>query len=143
VTAVVYADVEVLVKAWALTTSLAPLLTRTGGGVSIFNAMPSSAPVPALILHRSGGRPRPRKDLPEDAATIQFDCWGQTRAQAGVICRTLVAELESIGRTGGFTDGASDDWLAIAEVTNVFWLPDEQSDTPRYIVDALVITLSA
>jgi hypothetical protein len=141
VTAVVYADAEALAKAWALSTSLAPLLTRTGGGVSIFLAMPTSAPIPALVLHRAGGAPRARKDLPEDAARIQFDCWGNTRAQAGEICRTLVAELESIARSGGFSDG--DARLAAAEVTSVFWLPDEQSDTPRYIVDALLITLSA
>jgi hypothetical protein len=141
VTAVVYADAEALTKAWALTTSVAPLLTRGDGGVSIFMAMPTSAPVPALVMHRGGGGPRARKDLPEDAVRMQFDCWGKTRTQAGDICRALVAELETLTRDGGFSVG--DARLAAAEVTNVFWLPDEESDTPRYIVDALLIAMSA
>lgn len=135
-----YADVENIVKAWANTTPLVAELTRTGGGVSIFLAMPIGAPLPALILSRVGGAPAPRKDLPEDRARISFTCWAASRAQAFRIARILVEELESLSRTGGWTSGNT--LLAAAVTLTVRWLPDPDSDTPRYIVDALITTVS-
>jgi hypothetical protein len=133
-------DDEALVKAWALQTSVAALLTRADGGVSIYNAMPKAAPVPSLICWRTGGGPRARKDLPEHRARMQMHCWGTSRAQASLIARTLVSELDSLARLGGFDHG--DARLAAAEVINLIWLPDPESDTARYIVDALVTTVS-
>jgi hypothetical protein len=137
---VIYADAEALVKAWLLTTDVAPLLTRDDGGVSIFMAMPASAPLPALVLTRAGGSPRPGKDLPEEEARMRFHCWGRSRAQAITIARTLVGECESLARTGGFDDGGAR--LAAMAVVSLFWLPDRESDTARYVVDARALTIA-
>lgn len=137
----IYTDVENLVKQWVLTTPVAPLLTRTDGGTSIFLAMPASSPLPALVLSRVGGAPRASSDVPEDAARMTFNCWGTTRTQCGQIARTLMAELENLSQTGGFVSG--DARLVAAQVLNMFWLPDPESDTARYIVDATVVTVSA
>lgn len=137
-----FADVETLTKQWLMTTAIPALVTRAvDGGVSIYLAMPPAAPVPAVVLTRLGGGPRRYKELPEDQARISFSCWGTSRAQAGTIVRTLVAELESLGRNGGYVSG--DARLADAEVVRVFWLPDPESDTPRYIADALILAVSA
>ena len=135
-----FADVEALTKAWALSSTVAPLLTRTDGGVSIYLSMPASAPIPALTMTRVGGAPRRRQDLPVDYARMRFSCWGRSRQQAGDIARALVAELESLGHTDGFDNG--DARLTAAEVINLFWLPDPESDTARYVVDALIAAVS-
>ena len=138
-TVFIYADVEGLVKAWLSTTDVAPLVTRPDGGQSIYMAMPAAAPIPAVVLTRVGGGPRPRSTVPEDAARMQFNCWGKTRAQAGEISRTLMSALESLAPNGGFVSG--DARLAAAEVLSVLWLPDPESDTARYIVDARITTV--
>lgn len=140
-TAVVhYADVENLVKTWALTTDVAPLVARPGG-YNIYLAMPAASPMPSVVLSRVGGGPRARKDLPEEVSRISFSCWANTRAEAGVISRTLCAELETLARTGGYINAGT--VLAAGDVVSMIWLPDPDSDKPRYIVDALVTTVSA
>lgn len=135
-----FADVENLVKTWLLTTTVAPLVT-VGTRVDIYFAMPTAAPIPSIVLSRAGGAPRRRSDLPEEVTRISFDCWGTSRAQAGTICRALMAELDSLARIGPFITAGT--LLAVGEVASVVWLPDPDSDRPRYIVDALVTTVSA
>lgn len=139
-TAVVYGDAEAIVKAWLLTTSVAALVTRPDAGKSIYLAMPLSAPLPCVVLTRMGGGPRYGKDMPEDAARMSFSCWGRSRTQAGDIARAVVSECESLSHTGGFTLGTS--WMPAADVSRLFWLPDPESDTARYIVDAMVTVVS-
>jgi hypothetical protein len=137
---VTYADVEDLAKTWLATTTVAPLLVRLDGGHNIFLAMPVGAPLPAITLARVGGGPRARKDLPEDRARLSFQCWGTSRASAGVLARTLVAELDTLARTGGWTSGPAT--LGVDEIVTVLWLPEPDADIARYIVDALVTTIS-
>jgi len=137
---ILYADTEAVVKTWLLTTSVAPLLLRTTGGYSIYNAMPAKAPNPALVAWQVSGGPRPTKDIPEQQARMQFDCWGLTRLQAGDIARTLIAELEWLARNGGaIVTGV---YLGAAVTQGMRWLPDPDSDTPRFIVDALITTVT-
>jgi hypothetical protein len=135
-----YADVETLMKEWTATTGVAPLVARTGG-FNIYLAMPASSPMPAVVIDRVGGGPSPRSDLPQEVSRISFACWGNSRAQAGEIARMLVGELETLARTGGWIQ--DDVLLAAGEVLSVIWLPDPDSDKPRYIVDALVTTVCA
>lgn len=134
-----FADTENVVKAWLPTTSVGPLIQRADGGYSVFLAMPTGSPVPSVIISQVSGGPDSRKDLPQQTARIQFDCWGKTRAEAGAIARTLMAELEWLPRNGGaIVQGA---YLGATQVTLMMWLPDPESDTPRYIVDALITTV--
>jgi hypothetical protein len=137
---ITYADTEAVVKTWLLSTSVAPLLLRNNGGYSIYNAMPAKSPIPALVAWQVTGGPITRKDLPEQQARIQFDCWGLTRLQAGDIARTLIAELENLAQGGG--DIISGVYLGAAVTQTMRWLPDPDSDTPRYIVDALITTVT-
>lgn len=141
VSVVAYGDVESAAKAWLATTDVAPLVTRTAGGLSVFLAMPASAPTPCVIVRRVGGGPAVRKDLPEDHSRLSFDCWADTRSQAILIARTLIAECDSLGRNGGYIAGSV--YLCVADVLSLLWLPDPDSDKPRYIVDALVTSLTA
>jgi hypothetical protein len=137
---ITYADTEAVVKTWLLTTSVAPLLLRSNGGYSIYNAMPAKTPIPALIAWQVSGGPRTRKDLPEQQARMQFDCWGLSRLQAGDIARTLIAELEWLAQSGG--EIVTGVYLGAAVTQNMRWLPDPDSDTPRFIVDALITTVT-
>lgn len=137
---IVYADTETVVKTWLLTTTVAPLLLRPNGGYSIYNAMPAKSPIPALVAWQVTGGPITRKDLPEQQARIQFDCWGHTRLEAGDIARTLISELESLAQGGGQI--ISGVYLGAAVTRNMRWMPEPDSDTPRYIVDALITTVT-
>lgn len=135
-----FADTETVIKTFLLGSTVAPLLKRTDGGYSIYNAMPPAAPIPALIAFQVAGGPVGDKDLPEQQTSIQFDCWGKTRVQSGDIARTVMAELEWLGRTGGKVIGGV--YLGTASVSNMRWLPEPDSDTPRYVVDALITTVT-
>jgi len=137
---ITYADTETTVKTWLLTTSVAPLLLRPDGGYSIYNAMPAKSPIPALVAFQVTGGPRSRKDLPEQQVRMQFDCWGKTRLQAGDIARALIAECEDCARTGGRVINGV--YLGAAVTQTMRWLPEPDSDTPRYIVDALITTVT-
>lgn len=133
-----FADTENVVKAWLPTTSVGPLIQRADGGYSVFLAMPPGAPNPAVIITQIAGGPDPN-DLPQQTVRIQFDCWGRTRTEAGNIARALIGELDWIPRNGGaIVQGA---YLGAMQVQMMRWLPDPESDTPRYIVDALVTTV--
>lgn len=135
-----YGDIEALVKTWLGFTAVAALVRRTDGGLNIFEAMPLSSPLPAVVLTRIGGVGDPRSDVPVDEARIQFDCWAATRTEAKKIASVLAAECANLAETGGFTLGA--DLLYVAEVVGWVWLPDRQSDTARYVVDARFTALT-
>ncbi len=141
-TLVSYADTENVIKRWLLTTSVAPLLLRSAGVYAIYLALPKGAPNPALVLTLVAGGPDRGHDIPQQSDRIQFDCWGRTRDESGLICRTLINELESLARAAWYTDPDTDTLLACASVLSKRWLPDPDSDTPRYIVDALITTVT-
>jgi len=136
---IVYANTETTVKKWLATTTVAALVTRPDGGINVFNAMPKGAPLPAVVLYQASGGPSARKDLPEQAARIRFDCWAATRAAASDIALQICAELDHLQRSvGPIVDGV---YLGGVSTPTMRWLPDPDSDTPRYIVDALVVTV--
>lgn len=127
-----YVDAEDIAKAWLLTTSVAPLVNN-----KVFMAMPTGAPLPSLILSRVGGAPPAGSDVPEDLARISFDCFAATRPQAKEIAKALVSELESLAYLGPVDTPAGR--LETAQCLSWLWFPDPVSDTPRYIIDALMI----
>lgn len=135
-----FAPTEVTVKDWLLTTTVPTLVPRPDGGVAIFNAMPKTTTLPAVALFQVTGGPTPLKDLPEQQVRIQFDCWATTRSEARSIALQIASELDNIQRNGGVViDGV---YLAATSVPTLRWLPDPDSDTPRYIVDALITTVA-
>ena len=135
-----FAATEVTVAEWLAGSTVAPLVLRPDGGVSIFNAMPKGAPLPAVVLFQVTGGPTPRKDLPEQTVRMQFDCWATTRSESRNIALQIAVELDNIQRNGGpIVSGV---YLAATSSPTVRWLPDPDSDTPRYIVDALITTVA-
>ncbi len=138
-TAIVYGHVESAVQAWLAGTAVAPLVQRSAGVYSIYLAMPPAAPNPAIILRLIGGGPRARKDLPETRYGVSFTCYGRSRDEASLIARTLAGELINLGVPGVIAAGV---YLGAAEITGMHWFPDPDSDTPRYIVDALITTVA-
>lgn len=135
---IIYGPVEQAVRSWLSTTQVAPLVTRSPGALSIYLAMPPAGPVPSVIIRQVGGGPLARKDIPETRYTLQFDCWGTSRTEASLIARTLMGELTGLGDPGVVVDGV---YLGCAQILNMLWLPDPDSDTARYIVDALITTV--
>lgn len=134
---IIYGPIEQAVKSWLMTTDVAPLVQRGAGVFSIYLAMPPAAPVPAVVVSLIGGGPRPRADLPVSRYRLSFDCWGSSRDEASLIARTLLAALGDL--SGVTVDGVT---LGGADVINMVWLPDPDSDTARYIVDALIATVT-
>lgn len=138
---VVYGPVDQAVRQWLLSTPVAPLVQRGDGGYSLYLSMPSAAPVPALTVRLVGGGPRDGKDLPEGRYRLSFDCWGTTRDQAGQVALTLISQLLALGcdYDGPTLAGTT---LGAASVLGFRWLPDPESDEARYVVDALITTVT-
>jgi hypothetical protein len=130
-----FAPTEVTVAEWLATTTVAPLVSS-----AIFNAMPKGAPLPAVVLFQVTGGPAVAKDLPEQQARIQFDCWAAKRSEARNVALQLASELDNLQREGGVV--VSGVYLAATSVPTIRWLPDPDSDTPRYILDALITTVA-
>jgi hypothetical protein len=128
-----FTDAEDIVKAWLLTTAVAPLVT-VSGSVKIFQAMPKGSPLPCVILSRVGGAPQEESDAPIDAPRISFEVWAANRPQAKTIAKTLLSEIEQLGYSRGYTGILGR--IPSATVLLDMWAPDDESDTPRYIVDA-------
>ncbi len=138
---VAYVDVEKVVKTWLVGNSVGAGLQKADGTYPIYiGGLAKSNPNPALVLFLVDGGPSAGRDLPEQTSRIQFDCWGTSRVQSESIARALIIELDQISRYGGLLVG--DTYLAAASNPKARWLPDPQSDTPRYVVDALLITVT-
>lgn len=136
----VYPDTEALVKTWLAGTPVADLVRRPDNGLNIFEAMPLSSPLPAVVLSRVGGAPDRNSDVPVDIARISFDCWAATRAQARQIAGALASAAVNLSEHGGYESGTAR--LYVAEIVGWVWLPDPQADMPRYIVDALFTAIN-
>lgn len=131
-----YRDAETLVQQWLIDTpAVADLVRRASDGLpSIYKAMPRAAPLPSIELYRVGGAPPPGSDTPVDLARLAFECWAGDRAAAVAIGQAVVDAVDGLGGSGGWQGPAGR--LHAAEVLAVRWLPDPDSDTPRYVVDA-------
>lgn len=109
-------DVEKAVRHWA----------RAQGFTAFFGATDN---MPQVVIQRVGGT--------DEQARIQFDCWADYKAPAASLAADLASALtglSSYDHDGVRLHGA--DWQATR------WLPDPESDTPRYVVDAVIFTTS-
>lgn len=110
--AYVAVDVEKAVVAWA----------RAQGFVAFFGVN-NGGSFPQAIIQRVAG--------PDSDVLIQFDVWGGTKAEAAATAanlRTALTGLSSYDHDGIRLHGVSD--------PSARWLPDPDSDRPRYIVEA-------
>ncbi|MGE0133762.1 MAG: hypothetical protein AB7L91_06285 [Dehalococcoidia bacterium] len=112
-----WVDVESAVREWARD-RVASAERRVFFGANV------SAPVPQIVLFRIAG--------PDDRCLIQFDVWGDSKAQAAATAAELATAADEVGR---YThDGVI---LHGAVVDSVRWQPDDESDQPRYVVDVM------
>lgn len=138
---IAYADVETLVKTWLRQTGVAALVPLPdGSGPAIFNAMPKGAPEPAIICRLISGGPTSRNDIPVAEYRFSFSITAASKAQAADIAYALIETGEDLARNGSYSDGITT--LFSGRILAVRWQPDPDSDTPRYIVDALITTVS-
>lgn len=141
---VVYIDAESFVKEWLKATpavaSLVPLPRNLGP--AIFLAMPKIAPNPVILCSMITGGPASRKDLPEQASRMSFDVIAPTRDLARTITLALIELFENTQRgvLPLWSDGVTS--LLNVQTLSTRWLPDPDSDTPRYVVDALITTVT-
>ena len=111
-----WVDVESAVRAWAR-----EALPALDGHV--FFGASNDAAMPQVVLTRIAG--------PDDRCVIQFDVWAETKAAAAVLAAELATAADGLARYAH-----ENTVLHGARVESVRWQPDEESDTPRYVVDA-------
>jgi hypothetical protein len=109
-----WVDVEQCIRTWARG-------ALPGIDGRVFFGANNQAAMPQVSLFRVSG--------PDHEVLIQFDVWGSNKAQAA----QLAAELETAadGVSGFISDGVQ---LKSALIVDNQWLPDDESNTPRYIV---------
>lgn len=118
-----HVDVEGLVRAWAR-----EVLTSLSGRV--FFGYSNDAALPQVVLAKVAGT--------DMDALIQFDCWAATKAAAATVAAELSEAADALGRYAG--SGAA---LIGANVeSDGRWLPDDESDTPRYVVEITFTAVS-
>lgn len=111
-----WVDVESAIQAWARA-------VVTGADSRVFFGADNRAAMPQIVLFRIGG--------PDDQALIQFDVWADTKAQAATLAAELCTVADNLSRyehEGTLLKGAV--------VEGSSWQPDEESNKPRYIVQA-------
>lgn len=129
-----YGPVDLAVQEWLklrIPSSMTP----------IYLAMPKSAPLPAMLCTLIGGGPVAGSDLPQCLYRLSFDCLATSRNGALTSATRLVSELQYLGVADNGYEATQGVYLGSASVLNMRWQPDPDSDTPRYIVDALITTV--
>lgn len=128
----IFADVEGALRTWL---RAHPVVGPLVGNKHVFFGVPPGdpLPLPMIIVERIGGSPV-GGDVQLDTANVSFSVWAKTKDSASRVERAVCQALVSMGsealdaNTVGY--GAS--------VFSRVWLPDPDSNTPRYVVTALV-----
>lgn len=111
-----WVDVESAVRVWAR--SVLPVLEER-----VFFGFSNDASLPQVVLTRITG--------PDDRCLVQFDCWAATKAEATTLAADLATAIDALAR---YVDDET--VLHGARIEGVRWQPDQESDTPRYVVEA-------
>lgn len=121
--AVVWVDVENAVRSWARDFVLS-------AERRVFFGVNNNVDFPQIVLHRLGG--------PDSACLIQFDVWAATKATAAAAAAELASAVDALARYD-----TGDVLLHAAVVESSRWLPDPETDKPRYIVDVTFVASAA
>ena len=117
----VWADVEMAVREWARD-AVASL------GRRIFFSYSSDAVFPQVALRRIPS--------PDDACLIQFDVWGDNKAQAAQYSSALATAIDGLSRFE-----YQNVILLGASVDSSGYIPDPENNKPRYIVQATFVAM--
>lgn len=118
-----WVDVESLVRQYLRDN--VPVLGRR-----VFFGADGRADLPQAVVFRIAG--------PDDAAMVQVDVWAATKADAAAAAGEVAGALDRAARFRH--DGAV---LVGASVDSIRWMPDDDSNLPRYIVEATVYAAAA
>jgi hypothetical protein len=124
-----FADAEDMAYTWVKTTSAYALANN-----NVYLAMPKGSPLPCITLSRAGGGIS-TSTVPTDEARISFSAWGKSRQAAKAIAKAIISEADALADAGGFLSLSLMGRIEAAEVLTIMWVPDQISDTPRYIID--------
>jgi len=114
-----WVDIETALRSWAR--AALPVLEGR-----VFFGAPADSALPLVTLHRIAGT--------DDRCLVQFDCWAALKAEAAITATAVATALDAL--THAEHDGVL---LHGATVEQIRWLPDEESNTPRYVVEATVV----
>ncbi len=134
-------DIENVVKAWLRASPLVADLVPLPGnrGPAVYLSMPKSAPIPVVLVRMASTGPAPRKDIPEQVTRFSLHTVADSRDECWQIAAAIVDVLEQ-AREQQYSDGVTT--VVNAQTVGVRWLPDEDSDAPRYVVEALITTVN-
>lgn len=129
---VVMPDVEAVVIQYLASVLVAP--SPVAGRV--YDTIPPSPTYPLVTVGRIGGRPPVPRWL--DRALLDVDGWGDTKGTARAACAEAWAALmdldDGVGTEGGLLTFGSISCVvtAVGAVAGLQWLPDDETDRPRY-----------
>lgn len=112
-----WVDVEIAVREWARD-------SVESVGRRVFFGVDNNAAMPQIAMSRISG--------PDSACLIQFDCWAKGKAAAAALAAELATAADELSRyehEGVLLHGA--------DPFDLSWQPDEESNTPRYVVQVL------
>lgn len=119
-----FVDVEAAVREWARD-------AVTTADRRVFFAANNKVNAPQIVLFRIAGT--------DEDCLLQCDCWAPKKEQASAMAVELETAAHALGRYES-TDGVI---LHGMRVDNSRWLPDEESLTPRYVVEITVTATAA
>jgi len=118
-----FPDVEAIVAAQLRGAELAV-------GDRVYTEVPEDPTYPLVTVSRVGGLPAIRRYL--DAAEVQIDVWGTSKAEARDIAdaaRVACHDMEG----NAFTDPVTAWVSAVEDATGLFWVPDPLTGRDRYL----------
>lgn len=102
-------------------------------GTRVSTELPSSPTWPYLTVTRLGGTADHLGWV--DAARLQVDAWGTSKANASLLARTALAALREM--PGSHALGVVSN---VTQDLGLAWAPDDVSDRPRYLFGVVVYT---
>lgn len=101
-------------------------------GSRVYTELPAGPTWPLVKATRTGGPPQSHGTL--DAAFVQVEAYGSTKAEARQVAATVQAAFVD---ADGFTDSGA--YITATEpLSGLQWLPDPDDQQPRYLFDTAV-----
>jgi len=118
-----FPDVEAIVAAQLRDSGLAV-------GDRAYTEIPADPVYPLITVQRVGGVPAIRRYL--DAAEIQIDVWGTSKAEARDIADAARVACHALAGTA-WSDPVTAWVSAVEDSTGLLWLPDDLTGQDRYL----------
>ena len=129
---IIFPDLEGACRTWLRNHPfVGPLIDNKHAYFGVPNG--DNPPSPMIIVSRLGGAPQDG-EVPLDDGRVEFAVWGNTKMAASQVERMLCAALHDMGSVQMSPDVVGYG----ARVESRIWLPEENSNAGRYLVDAII-----